>query len=176
MKTIKNLLLLLCLAAGAFACDDQFEDDLVRDNRPEVPVTFPGAVIYGFNPYYSASLKDTAVTSTATLAIQMAIPENSQRNIQEVSKVVVGATGINVATLSAATRPSYVPPFPGNGKTASFTTPVRSFYLASGKLTDAEVTALRAPGGYVERALLFLVTLDDDTQVVPMQLRVRFTP
>lgn len=176
MKTIKNLLLLLCLAAGAFACDDQFEDDLVRDNRPEVPVTYPGATTFGFNPYYSASLKDTAVTSTAELAIQMAIPENSPRSIQEVSKVIVGATGINVAALNAASRRSFVPPFPGNGKTASLTTPVRTFYLAAGKLTDAEVTALRAPGGYVERALLFLVTLDDGSQIVPMQLRVRFMP
>jgi hypothetical protein len=174
MKTIKNLLLMLCLAAGAFACDDQFEDDLVRDNRPEVPVTFPGAITYGFNPYYTASLKDTATTDP-TLTIQMAIPENSARNIQEISKVVVGATGINAGSLTSVPR-SYVPPIPVGGKSATFTTPTRTFYLAAGKLTSAEVTTLRTPGNYVERALMFLVTLDDGSQIIPVQVRVRFTP
>jgi hypothetical protein len=175
MKTIKNLFILLCLAAGAFACDDQFEDDLVRDNRPEVPVTYPGATTYGFNPYYSTSLADTAITSTAALTIQMAIPENSPRNIQEISKVVVGTTGLNVAGLNSAPR-SFVPPIPVGGKTATITTPVRTFYLAAGRLTATEVTTLRTPGAYVERAIMSLVTLDDGSQIVPVQVRVRFTP
>jgi hypothetical protein len=175
MKTIKNLFLLLCLAAGSFACSDEFEDDLVKDNRPEVPVTFPGATTYGFNPYYSASLKDTATTAP-TLTIQMSIPENSARNIQEISKVIVGTTAINAGNLTTASRPSYADPIPVGGKSVTFTTPVRNFYLRAGKLTAPELVTIKGPNAYVERALLFLVTLDDGSQVIPVQVRVRFTP
>jgi hypothetical protein len=166
---------MLCLAAGAFACDDQFEDDLVRDNRPEVPVTFPDATTYGFNPYYTASLRDTA-TTTPTLTVQMAIPENSSRNIQEITKVIVGATAINAGNVTNPARASFVPPIQVGGKSATFTTPVRTFYLAAGKLSATEVTTLKTPNAYVERALMFLVTLDDGSQIVPVQVRVRFTP
>jgi hypothetical protein len=174
MKTIKNLFLLLCLAAGAFACDDQFEDDLVRDNRPEVPITYPGATTYGFNPYYTASISDTATTAP-TLTVQMAIPENSPRNIQEITKVIVGATSINAGNVTNPARASIVPAIPVGGKSAAVTMPIRTFYLASGKLSAAEVTTLNNPTGYVERALMFLVTLDDGSQIVPVQVRVRFT-
>ncbi|CAA9232896.1 MAG: hypothetical protein AVDCRST_MAG56-1005 [uncultured Cytophagales bacterium] len=178
MKIIKNLFLLLGLLAAGTACDDQFEDDLVRDNRPEVPVTFPGAMSVGFNPYYTASLKDTAEVTTGaapTITIQMSIPENSGRSIQEISKIVVGGTAINAGTVSNPRIAAYAGPLPVVGTSATFTTPVRNFYLRAGRLSAADRQALGSVG-YVERALMFLITLDDGSQIVPVQLRVRFTP
>jgi len=178
MKIIKNLFLLLGLLAAGTACDDQFEDDLVRDNRPEVPVTFPGATTVGFNPYYTASLKDTAAVTTGTgpvLTIQMSIPENSGRNIQEITKIVVGGTAINAGSVSNPRVAAYAGPVPVGGTSATYTTDVRNFYLRAGRLSAAERQTVQG-GGYAERALMFLVTLDDGSQIVPVQLRVRFTP
>jgi hypothetical protein len=177
MKVIKNLFLLLSLLVAGTACDDEFEDDLVRDNRPEVPVTFPGAATYGFNPYYTASLKDTAAVITGAaplLTVQMSVPENTGRSIQEISKIVVGGTAINAGSLSNRNVVAYAGPVPVGGTSATYTTEVRNFYIRSGRLSDAERQTIRG-GGYIERALMFLVTLDDGSQIIPVQLRVRFT-
>jgi hypothetical protein len=80
--------------------------------------------------------------------------------------VIVGATAINAGNVTDPRRASFVPAIPVGGKAATFTTPTRAFYLAAGKLSATEVTTLRTPGAYVERALMFLVTLDDGSQIV----------
>jgi hypothetical protein len=167
MKNIINrLFLLLIIACAAFACknDDVFSE-LVRDNRPAVPVTFPGATTFGFNPYIEASLE--ALKAGENITFTLAIPESSGRTIKEITKVGAGATAINAGTLNGAGYNTA--PIPGTGTTATFTTTLADF----NRLRRTPTTQVAAGQ---ELAFIFLVTLDDDTQIITQQVRARIKP
>lgn len=168
MKTIKSFLLLLMLVAGTFACDDEFEDDLVKDNRPAVPVTFPGATTYGFNPYYTVPLSGSKM-----IEIQLAIPDNSPVNIQEITKVVGGGTAVNAGTLNTGTS-LIKSPIAANGKSATFSI---SFDEYNRAVTAANrIPATVTSGALVERAFMFSLLMDDGSVVIPTQVRIRLVP
>jgi len=159
--------LFLALVASSFSCkDDLIYSDLVRDNRPTIPVTFPGTTSYGFNPFVTSSL-----AAGGPIQFTLSIPSTSGRTIKEITRVVGGATGINVATLNAATATTAYnsAPIAGTGTTAVFTTTIAAFKTKY----PAVATAPVALPNYTEIQFLFLVTLDDGTQIVPEPVRVR---
>ena len=168
MKNKIIYILLLALVAGSsISCkDDLVYSDLVRDNRPTVPVTFPGTTTFGFNPFIVSSL-----AAGGAIQFTLSIPTSSGRTIKEITKVVGGATGINVGTLNAATPTSAFNPAPiaGSGTTAVFTTTIADFK----KKYPTVATTPAALPNYTEIQFLFLVTLDDGTQIVPEPVRVR---
>ncbi len=162
----KGLLLALLVVAN-FACKEDYNySELVRDNRPTVSVTFPGTTSYGFNPFITSSL-----SGGGPIQFTLSIPASSGRTIKEITKIVGGATGINVATLNAATATTAYNPAPiaGTGTTAIFTTTIPAFKT---KYPTVSTTPVALPN-YTEIQFLFLVTLDDGTQIVPEPVRVR---
>ncbi|GAB4004417.1 hypothetical protein GCM10028808_02120 [Spirosoma migulaei] len=163
---IKGLFLVL-LAGSSFSCkDDYIYSDLVRDNRPAIPVSFPGTTTYGFNPFIT-----TSIAAGGPIEFTLSIPASSGRTIKEITRIVGGATGINVATLNAATATSAynAAPIAGTGTTAVFTTTLAAFKTKYPTVATAPV----ALPNYTEIQFLFLVTLDDGTQIVPEPVRVR---
>jgi hypothetical protein len=168
MKNIcLNILLLALVAGSSFSCkDDLVYSDLVRDNRPAIPVTYTGATTYGFNPFITSSL-----AAGGPIQFTLSIPASSGRTIKEITKVVGGATGINVATLNAATATSAfnTAPIAGSGTTAVFTTTIAA---VKAKYPSVSIVPVALPN-YTEIQFLFLVTLDDGTQIVPTPVRVR---
>lgn len=74
-----NYLIAILLTASISGCDDPFEDNLVKDNKPEIPVTFSGATTYGFNPYYT-------VPNGGTVTITLTIPESAPVKIQGIDQ------------------------------------------------------------------------------------------
>lgn len=169
---MKNRLLTLAVLAlvvgSSFSCkDDLVYSDLVRDNRPAIPVTFPGATTYGFNPFIVSSL-----AAGGNIEFTLSIPASSGRTIKEITKVVGGATGINVATLNAATATTAYNPAPiaGTGTTAVFTTTLTAF---KARYPTVPTTPATAANTFTEIQFLFLITLDDGTQIVPEPVRVR---
>lgn len=166
-NTFINILFLALLAGSSFSCkDDLVYSDLVRDNRPAIPVTFPGATTYGFNPFIVTSL-----AAGAPIQFTLSIPSTSGRTIKEITKIVGGGTGINVATLNTATATTAfnTAPIAGSGTTAVFTTTLAAFKT---KYPSVATTPVALPN-YTEIQFLFLVTLDDGTQIVPEPVRVR---
>ncbi|MBD2701916.1 hypothetical protein IC229_14805 [Spirosoma sp. BT702] len=163
---LKSLLLALLAGSGLSCKDDLIYSELVRDNRPDVPVTYPGATTYGFNPYVTTSL-----AAGGNIQFTLSIPATSGRTIKEITKVVGGATGINVATLNAATSTTAYnsAPIAGSGTTAVFTTTIANFK----QKYPTVVTAPVALPNFTEIAFLFLVTLDNGTEIVPTPVRVR---
>lgn len=160
--------LCVLLALVGFSCKDTTEfSPLVRDNRPSIPVTYPGTTTYGFNPFITSSL-----AAGGAIQFTLSIPTSSGRTIKEITKVVGGGTGINVATLNAATTATQynAAPIPGSGNTAVFTTTIADFK----KKYPTVATAPVALPNYTEIQFLFLVTLDDGTtQLIPEPVRVR---
>ena len=171
MKKIK-ILSAWFLALALFAsCSDEFEDNLVKDNLPEIPVTYAGATTAGFNPYYSVQY---AGTSTP-IQIVLSIPSDASLQIKEVTKMIAGATAINAGNLTAATQANYLSaPIAVNGFTATINTTIGEFNTKVP--ASARITAAPAAGTFTERAFMFLLTMQDDSQIIPVQCRIRVTP
>lgn len=163
---MKNIFLLLSLlvCVSLTSCDKEEFNEFNRDNRPDIPVTFPGTTTYGFNPFITHS-----ISGGGNIEFTMSIPENSGRTIREITKVIAGGTGIQAGALSpTSTAAAYnTAPIPGNGTTVTFTTTLEEFRAR----TPAATAALAVAGG--EIAFMFLITLDNNEQIIPVQVRVR---
>ncbi|WP_128547728.1 hypothetical protein [Larkinella soli] len=165
MKKIAfQILLLTAVAFAGTGCEDDLKySELVQDNRPAVPVTFTGATTYGFDPYY-----ETSVAGGGNIKITLSIPAASGRTIKQITKVAAGATSINVLTLN--TGPNYLTaPLAASGTTVEFTTTVKEFAT---KRPTVATTPVALPN-FREIAFIFLVTLDDGSEVVATPVRVR---
>jgi hypothetical protein len=69
-------------------------------------------------------------------------------------------------------------PVAASGKTITINTSLTEFntrLTGANRITAANVDALNATTLYVERAFMFLVTLDDNTTVITQQVRIRVT-
>ena len=167
--TFIKSILVATLAITSFACeDDLVYSDLVQDRRPAVPVTFSNATTYGGNPFVEVSQSGATPTITFTLSI----PASSGRTIKEITKVAGGGTGVNAGTLNSASAVINTAPIAGNGTTATFSITLADFrrkYPAPGVVSTPTAAGL-APR---EVAFIFLVTLDDNTQIVTQQVRAR---
>ncbi len=167
MKNIYSILTIFLALVVCTSCNDEWEDDLVKDNRPEIPVTFPGATTNGFNPYYTVS------RAGETITINIAIPESSPLQIKEVTKIVAGATGINAGTLSSGTN-YLAAPIAVNGYEATFSTTVTEFN--SKVAASAAIPGTIPASPIVERAFMILLTMEDDSEIIPVQVRIRVNP
>lgn len=166
MKYCLKIFAVLFAAVTVISCDDAFEGEIVKDNVAEIPVMFDGAITEGFNPYYYVSY------SNGNFAITLSIPEDSPLKIKEVTNVVAGTTAINVASLSNAKQ--YLPaPVAVDGYTYTLTTTLAEF---NAKAISGAVTAPPAAGALTERAFMFQLKMEDDSKIVPVQLRIRVTP
>ncbi|RAK03244.1 hypothetical protein LX87_01366 [Larkinella arboricola] len=169
MKKIAfRFLLLVVVALAGISCkDDYVYSDLVQDNLPAVPVTYSGATTYGFDPYY-----ETSIAGGGNIKITLSIPTSSGRTIKEITRVAAGATSINAGTLNTAGNYN-TGPIAGNGTTAEFTTTIKDFNT---KRPAVPTTPTTPPTGVREIAFIFLVTLDDGTEIRTMPVRIRVLP
>lgn len=164
-----KLILGLIIILSVFSCSDDFEGEIVRDNKPEIPVLFTGSTSAGFNPYYTISY------AAGTFSITLTIPETSRLKIKEISRVVGGATSINVSSLTAATSIQYIDaPVAVNGYSFTLNSSITEFN--SKVPAAASINAAPAAGALVERAFMFQLVMDDNSVIVPVQCRIRITP
>ncbi|HZY79385.1 MAG TPA: hypothetical protein VFE50_07680 [Cyclobacteriaceae bacterium] len=168
MKKIYQYIFIVFAAVSLVSCDKDFEDDLVRDNRPEIPVTFTGATTYGFNPYYTVQY-----ASNAQISFTLSIPADKGRKIVRLKKITAGGTALLPGSLYDATA-AYAANVSVDGTQVTFSTTLSEFNT---KMAAANrVTAAPAAGTFTERAFMFLIVLDDNTEIVPVQCRLRFVP
>lgn len=173
--TIIKGVLLATLAVTNFACKDDLEySGLVRDNRPAVPVTFPNAKTFGGNPWI-----DVSVAGGGAIKFDLSIPSSSGRTIKEITRVAAGGTGINAGSLGpttmAANNSIYSNmPVAGSGTTATFQITLADFTRRYGAAINVAPSA--NPLAPREIGFIFLVTLDDNTQIVTQQVRARIAP
>lgn len=166
--TIIKGFLLATLAVANFACkDDLVYSDLVRDNRPAVPVTFANAQTFGGNPWIDVS------AAGGTIRFDLSIPASSGRTIKEITSVVGGGTGINAGTLNTASARINTAPIPATGTTATFTYTLADF---TKKFPAVSVAPSTNPLSPREIAFIFLITLDNGDQIITQQARARITP
>jgi len=164
---IRIFFTLVLVSILAVSCGD-WEDDLVRDNKPAIPVTYPGSTSYGAAPFYQQPRSQDLITIT------VAIPPSSPLKIEEVSKVIAGAVSITPGNLMSSTVASYISePILVDGYTVTFTTSITEF---NSKVAAATRYPDVITGVYEERAFMFLLKMEDGSQIIPTQIRVRVTP
>ncbi|EEI93841.1 hypothetical protein HMPREF0765_0573 [Sphingobacterium spiritivorum ATCC 33300] len=166
MKNIIKIILLF-VSVILVSCEKDYTE-FYKDNRPEIPVTFPGATTHGFNPYISVPLSDGKISFT------LSIPSSSGRSIKEISKVLGGATSINAGGVRTGTYISQ--PIAGNGTTVVFSTTIadfRSKSAANNKLVQDFINSATATT--LQIAFMYLVTLDNGQEIIPVQSQVWIT-
>lgn len=161
--------MLTAVVLSTLSCkDDLVYSDLVRDNRPAVPVTFPNTTTFGANPFILVS-----VAGGGAIKFDLSIPTSSGRTIKEITTVAGGATGINPGSLNSAAARINTAPIPGKGTTATFDYTLAAFRT---KYPAVNVAPIADPLSPREIAFIFLVTLDDNSQIVTQQVRARIIP
>lgn len=163
MKRI--LIIFVATIATLFTSCDKEYSEFYSDNRPEIPVTYEGAKTEGFNPYIEIPLTKN------TFSLTLTIPESSGRTIQEISKVLGGSTSINAGGVRSGTYISS--PILGNGNKVVFNTSVSEFRGKNATneklIKDFEnSTTLQTQ----EIAFMFLLKLDNNQEIIPVQARV----
>lgn len=158
------------IGMSIISCNDEFKDDLVRDNQPEIPVTFEGATTAGFDPYYAISYG----TGTTAFDIKLRIPDEARMQIKEISKISAGGTAINVATLNDVPGRYINSPIAVNGKSFTLSSSITEFNT---KVTGSElIVAPKASEPFIERAFIFELIMEDGSKIVPVPVRLRITP
>jgi len=164
----RNLIYLVLAVMTLFVSCNKDYTEFYSDNRPEIPVTYEGALTEGFNPYIKVPL------ATNTFKLTLTIPESSNRKIKEISKVLAGATSINAGGVRTGTY--ITSPIAGSGNKVVFNTSVSEFRSKSAAnekiIKDFEnSTTLKTQ----EIAFMFLVTLDNGQEIIPVQARIWLT-
>ena len=185
MKNIYRILVLVMSVGLLSQCadDGEYDHPIVHDNFPEVPIHFATAATQGANPYYTVAWgTDGAGSALATpaannIVISISVPDDAPLKIREITKMISGATGITPGNLATVTVANYLPaPVAVNGTSTTITTNMAEFNTrtpAAARVTQANVNAITATSPYVERAFMFLVTLEDGSTIVTQQLRLR---
>lgn len=172
-KTIIQRFFLVLLVMTSLACKDDLEyGPLVRDNRPAIPVTFPGTITFGGNPYIEVP------AASGVIRFTLSIPASSGRTIREITKVAGPTTATNAGSLNTAASVINTAPIPASGTTATFETTVAAirtrFPVAA---NNPAYTPSADPYTPRELGFIFLITLDDNTtQIVTQQVRARLVP
>jgi hypothetical protein len=159
MKKKLNFLLIFGLVVTLSACETDY-GQFNRDNKPEIPLMFTNATSFGFNPFI-----EIVNVNDAVIRFDIEIPANSGRTIREITSVGAGNTAINTTSLNT----NYLTaPIPGEGNKAVFQTTLGEFRQRR------PAVAINPPAtGFSEIAFLFLVTLDNNEQIISMGTRVR---
>lgn len=172
-KYFLSLVSLVFLLGGLTSCesDDTEFGDRLRDNRPAIPVNFPGTTTFAFDPFIEIVISDSnsTVSLDSTIRFVLEVPEASGVDIVSILGVAAGGTGINPGTPRTYLLPEGTI-IPGNGRTAVFETTVSEF-LVRRPAPGVPASATR-PGG--EIAFIFRVLLSNGEEITTRRVRVRF--
>lgn len=159
-KILKQVSVLLLAIVLFSSCKK--EDGPLSDLKPAVSVRVSNAIDYRPEPTVSTPLP-TAAAPVSTITITLAIPASSGRTIKEITKVAASTSYTQIQ--STGTTGFYTSaPIPASGTSVTFTTTTAA-YLALYPATLAANTELA-------RRFYFLVTLDDNSQVITEPVRV----
>ena len=170
MKKISSLLSFILVVALSACQQDKdapgIRDLLATDNA----VTFTNYKYLERIPIY-----ETSITSGGKIDVTMTLPDASPRSFKEITQVGASTANasLNQNTFKTAAN-TLASKISASGKTATFSTTVDN-YLAFRKLKVLPANSSLG-ATYSDIQLFFLITLDDNSTVVPVETRVRVRP
>lgn len=142
------------------SCEEDY-GTFLEDSIPEYPIIFPNATTYGFNPFIEVPLSD------GTIEFVLALPEDTDASISEISRVAIGGTGINAADLTEANNYLSAPIQSSNDQ-ATFTTTIAEYEQFAS--TEEDEVVVEAGD---ELGVIFLVELSNGQEIVTTQVRAK---
>lgn len=190
-RYIIRLFTLTCLAGAVFSCKKDYDGlGPLEDSIAAIPVTVPNQDFFEFVP-----IKTTSLAAGGNISIQLRIPQDKGK-IKEITRVTTGTNGrLNLQTGASTTAFNYVvattsiKPIAGNGTNEiTFTSTVKEYTdyrtrVGAATAGPAAVVAMTTdtPPQVNQRnptqlQFFFLITLEDGTQIIPSEVRVRILP
>jgi hypothetical protein len=163
-----NIVLLLAVMLVNFSCTK--EEGPLSDLKPTTPILVSNAI--AFRPEPTVTVSKSAIVGPGVVGpiqITLSIPASSPRTITSITKIAAATAYSQIQNLSAPPAPYPVfyntAPVLGSGKTATFNTTLTEYTAKTGQPVTATNTELG-------RRFYFLVTLDDNTEVISEAVRV----
>jgi hypothetical protein len=153
---------------GAIIIDGCSKQDIdpLMDNRPAVPVSITNATEFRPDPTVTTSL-----AGGGKISITLSIPASSGRTIKEITRIAA-ATSYTKIQSGGSTGYYENAPIAVNGTTYTYNTTVADYFV---KFPATSTTGSNPPATANKELALrlyFLVTLDDNSQVIAMPVRI----
>ncbi len=159
------MIFLLTILSVAGCKKDEF--NFTSQSHPNVPVTVGN--LYGmFNGVPTVS---TSLSGGGAISIRLDIPAGSGRTIKEITRVGIAGTTTNYKVVEVTTGLYNTAPIAGSGTSVTFTTSLTEYTAKTGLAVTTGGTAT----SFLARYFYFLVTLDNNEQLIPVPVRVYVT-
>lgn len=148
------------------SCEKKDGFQPLTDSRPDVPVTVSNVFDFRPSPTVKASKAENKITIT------LSIPASTGRTIKEVTKIAASTTANYTAIYSGTavgtgtTQLWSNTPIPVNNTTYTFNTTFDEYKAKTG------IAATPASNALLGRDFYFLLTLDNNQQIIPTNVRV----
>ncbi len=156
---IRNIYLSLVICAALVSCDKNDDFGPLTDARPAIPVTISNASEFRPGPAVRAS------KATGNIQIVLQIPAESGRTIKEITRVAASTT---FTAIQATTGFYNTTPIAGSGNSVTFNSTFAEYTAKTGLAIPASNTELG-------RRFYFLLTLDNNSTIIPTDVRVLVT-
>ncbi|HEX7903019.1 MAG TPA: hypothetical protein VF487_03990 [Chitinophagaceae bacterium] len=159
-------LIAICLSGVLlFSSCKKDEFGYLSQNHPAVAVTVSNL----FGMYNGVPAVQTSLSGGGTITIKLDIPASSGRTIKEITRVGIHTTpNAGYGTVRVTTGLYNTAPIPGSGTSVTFTTSITEFTAKTGIAVTTSGTAT----SFISRYFYFLITLDNNEQVIPVPVRV----
>lgn len=163
MKKNMKLLLSLFLTVILISCKKEDFNGL-SDVRPDVPVTVTNAIDFRPEPTVS-----TSKSAGGNIQIILAIPASSGRKIKEVTRIAISTTYTKIQGSTGLWNAAAIPV---NDITYTFNTTLTEYTAKGGGAIPAVSTTT---GTELSNRFYFMLTLDDNSVIIPESVRVLVT-
>ena len=162
ISRIKKIAGIILLTAVFTSCKKEIGP--LSDIKPAIAVTVTNAEAYRPDPTVTTSL-----SGGGSIQVVLSIPANSGRKIKEISKAIASTTYSAIQGIGTGIVYYNSAPIPATGTTVTFTTSITE-YFAKNAVSTANPAA--KADTELARRFYFLVTLDDNTVIIPQPVRI----
>ena len=162
MNKIKTIIFLLTILSFTGCKKDEF--NFLSISHPETPVSVTNL----FGIYNGVPTVSTSMAGGGAITITLSIPAELGRTIKEVSRIGISNTPNNYKVVQTDQGLYNTAPIAATGTSVTFTTSLTEYTAKTGLAVTASGTATSFLGRY----FYFLVTLDNNEQVIPLSVRV----
>lgn len=143
-------------------CSKQDIDPLM-DNRPAVPVSITNAMEFRPDPTVTTSL-----AAGGKIMVELSIPASTGRTIKEITRIAASTSYTKIQS-GGSTGYYENAPIAVNGTTYTYNTTVADYFV---KFPVSTANPAAKANSELALRFYFLVTLDDNSQLVTMPVRI----
>ena len=167
MKKLSYIASLLVLFSMA-SCT---KDDIVSIRDAEA--TDNAVTVTNYKYFERIPIVETSIAAGGKIDIALTLPSSSTRSFKEITRVAASTTNASInASAVQKTTGLYQTAIAATGKSFTYSTTIAD-YLAFKKITVLPSTTTGGIVTYSDMQFFFLITLDDNTTVIPYEIRVR---